>query len=148
MLRIEFIETPSSKHNILMHPFHIPGVAGVFGESLFSATHSSLVTSSLLSETAGDSSLNAGYSFSQTRYETMDSRSTLSPSSSCTSSIHRISNQSDHSSSIGRNALIWSLVRARIMYKNDYLFQSLKNILKNVELTKANCNEYQVCESE
>merc|ERR1719164_265573 len=47
-----------AEHNILMHPFHILGVAGVFGGSLF--------TSSLLSETAGDSSLNAGYSFGQT----------------------------------------------------------------------------------
>merc|ERR1719502_794913 len=55
-----------AEHNILMHPFHILGVAGVFGGSLFSAMHGSLVTSSLLSETAGDSSLNAGYSFGQT----------------------------------------------------------------------------------
>merc|ERR1719218_128289 len=55
-----------AEHNILMHPFHILGVAGVFGGSLFSAMHGSLVTSSLLAETAGDSSLNAGYSFGQT----------------------------------------------------------------------------------
>merc|ERR1719493_68480 len=41
-----------AEHNILMHPFHILGVAGVFGASLFSAMHGSLVTSSLLSETA------------------------------------------------------------------------------------------------
>merc|ERR1719408_289231 len=54
-----------AEHNILMHPFHIFGVSGVFGGSLFSAMHGSLVTSSLLSETAGDSSLNAGYSFGQ-----------------------------------------------------------------------------------
>ena len=26
-----------AEHNILMHPFHILGVAGVFGGSLFSA---------------------------------------------------------------------------------------------------------------
>ncbi|KAL5555071.1 hypothetical protein UlMin_037307 [Ulmus minor] len=32
-------------HNILMHPFHMLGVAGVFSGSLFSAMHSSLVTS-------------------------------------------------------------------------------------------------------
>jgi photosystem II P680 reaction center D1 protein len=38
-----------AEHNILMHPFHILGVTGVFGSSLFSAMHGSLVTSSLLS---------------------------------------------------------------------------------------------------
>lgn len=54
-----------AEHNILMHPFHILGVAGVFGGSLFSAMHGSLVTSSLLAERAGDSSLNAGYTFGQ-----------------------------------------------------------------------------------
>merc|ERR1712190_302880 len=47
-----------AEHNILMHPFHILGVMGVFGGSLFSAMHGSLVTSSLLSETQGDASLN------------------------------------------------------------------------------------------
>merc|ERR1719253_836046 len=52
-----------AEHNILMHPFHILGVAGVFGGSLFSAMHGSLVTSSLLAETAGDLSLNVGYNF-------------------------------------------------------------------------------------
>jgi len=54
-----------AEHNILMHPFHIFGVAGVFGGSLFSAMHGSLVTSSLLSETAGNTSLNYGYNFAQ-----------------------------------------------------------------------------------
>merc|ERR1719232_1067420 len=52
-----------AEHNILMHPLHMFGVAGVFGGSLFSAMHGSLVTSSLLAETSGDSSLNAGYTF-------------------------------------------------------------------------------------
>jgi photosystem II P680 reaction center D1 protein len=33
-----------AEHNILMHPFHMLGVAGVFGGSLFSAMHGSLVT--------------------------------------------------------------------------------------------------------
>ena len=33
-----------AEHNILMHPFHILGVAGVFGGSLMSAMHGSLVT--------------------------------------------------------------------------------------------------------
>jgi photosystem II P680 reaction center D1 protein len=54
-----------AEHNILMHPFHIAGVAGVFGGSLFSAMHGSLVTSTLLSETANYTSLNAGYVFAQ-----------------------------------------------------------------------------------
>jgi photosystem II P680 reaction center D1 protein len=54
-----------AEHNILMHPFHILGVAGLFGGSLFSAMHGSLVTSSLLAETASDVSLNAGYNFAQ-----------------------------------------------------------------------------------
>ena len=54
-----------AEHNILMHPFHMFGVAGVFGASLFSAMHGSLVTSSLLCETYGDSSLNFGYQFGQ-----------------------------------------------------------------------------------
>ena len=55
-----------AEHNILMHPFHILGVAGVFGGSLgslFSAMHGSLVTSSVLAETPGDLSLNIGYNF-------------------------------------------------------------------------------------
>ena len=54
-----------AEHNILMHPFHILGVAGVFGGSLFSAMHGSLVTSSLLAESYGDVSLNIGYNFGQ-----------------------------------------------------------------------------------
>lgn len=54
-----------AEHNILMHPFHILGVSAVFGGSLFSAMHGSLVTSSLLSETASYDSLNAGYVFGQ-----------------------------------------------------------------------------------
>ena len=33
-----------AEYNILMHPFHMLGVAGVFGGSLFSAMHGSLVT--------------------------------------------------------------------------------------------------------
>lgn len=54
-----------AEHNILMHPLHILGVAGVFGGSLFSSMHGSLVTSSLLAETSGLISLNVGYSFGQ-----------------------------------------------------------------------------------
>merc|ERR1711904_120454 len=54
-----------AEHNILMHPFHMLGVAGVFGGSLFSAMHGSLVTSSLLSDTLKDVSANYGYNFGQ-----------------------------------------------------------------------------------
>jgi photosystem II P680 reaction center D1 protein len=56
-----------AEHNILMHPFHFFGVAGVFGGSLFSAMHGSLVTSSLIAETqrSREGSLNAGYVFGQ-----------------------------------------------------------------------------------
>ena len=54
-----------AEHNILMHPFHILGVGGVFGGSLLSAMHGSLVTSSLLAESAADLSLNIGYNFGQ-----------------------------------------------------------------------------------
>merc|ERR1719160_1375027 len=56
-----------AEHNILMHPFHIAGVMGVFGGSLFSAMHGSLVTSTLLSETELNQSLNTGYSFDNSR---------------------------------------------------------------------------------
>ena len=54
-----------AEHNILMHPFHMLGVAGVFGGSLFSAMHGSLVTSSLVRETTEDVSQNQGYKFGQ-----------------------------------------------------------------------------------
>jgi len=54
-----------AEHNILMHPFHMLGVAGVFGGSLFSAMHGSLVTSSLVRETSESESQNYGYKFGQ-----------------------------------------------------------------------------------
>jgi len=54
-----------AEHNILMHPLHMLGVAGVFGGSLFSAMHGSLVTSSLLRETNAEESVNYGYRFGQ-----------------------------------------------------------------------------------
>ena len=54
-----------AEHNILMHPFHMLGVAGVFGGSLFSAMHGSLVTSSLVRETTENESHNYGYKFGQ-----------------------------------------------------------------------------------
>jgi Cd2+/Zn2+-exporting ATPase len=52
-----------AEHNILMHPVHMLGVAGVFGGSLFSAMHGSLVTSSLIRETTENESANEGYRF-------------------------------------------------------------------------------------
>ena len=54
-----------AEHNILMHPFHMLGVAGVFGGAFFSAMHGSLVTSSLVRETTEDVSQNQGYKFGQ-----------------------------------------------------------------------------------
>jgi photosystem II P680 reaction center D1 protein len=54
-----------AEHNILMHPFHMLGVAGVFGGSLFCAMHGSLVTSSLIRETSENESANYGYKFGQ-----------------------------------------------------------------------------------
>ena len=54
-----------AEHNILMHPFHMLGVAGVFGGALFSAMHGSLVTSSIIRETSEEQSANEGYRFGQ-----------------------------------------------------------------------------------
>jgi len=54
-----------AEHNILMNPFHMFGVAGVFGGALFSAMHGSLVTSSLVRETTENESQNYGYKFGQ-----------------------------------------------------------------------------------
>jgi photosystem II P680 reaction center D1 protein len=52
-------------HNILMHPLHQLGVAGVFGGALLSALHGSLVSSSLIRQTTEFESINAGYRFGQ-----------------------------------------------------------------------------------
>ena len=54
-----------AEHNILMHPLHMLGVAGVFGGALFSAMHGSLVTSSIIRETTEQVSQNNGYKFGQ-----------------------------------------------------------------------------------
>ena len=54
-----------AEHNILMHPFHMAGVAGTFGGSLFPAMHGSLVTSSLIRETTEPESQNYGSKFGQ-----------------------------------------------------------------------------------
>jgi photosystem II P680 reaction center D1 protein len=52
-------------HNIMMHPFHMLGVVGVFGGALLSALHGSLVTSSLIRKTSEGESISAGYKFGQ-----------------------------------------------------------------------------------
>jgi photosystem II P680 reaction center D1 protein len=54
-----------AEHNILMHPFHMMGVAGVFGGAFAGAMHGSLVTSSLIRETTEQESQNYGYKFGQ-----------------------------------------------------------------------------------
>ncbi|HEY9624438.1 MAG TPA: Photosystem Q(B) protein 1, partial [Crinalium sp.] len=60
-----FMFSFQSDHNILMHPLHMLGVAGVLGGALLSATHGSLVTASLIQETTDLESVNAGYRFGQ-----------------------------------------------------------------------------------
>ena len=55
----------TAEHNILMNPLHMLGVAGVFGGALISATHGSLVTSSLIRETTENESQSNGYKFGQ-----------------------------------------------------------------------------------
>lgn len=52
-------------HNILMHPGHMLGVAGVFGGALLSALHGSLVTSTLIHRTTEKEPVTAGYKFAQ-----------------------------------------------------------------------------------
>ncbi|ESA37648.1 photosystem i reaction center subunit ix [Leptolyngbya sp. Heron Island J] len=52
-------------HNILMHPLHMLGVAGIFGGALLAALHGSLVTSSLIRTTSETESAALGYKFGQ-----------------------------------------------------------------------------------
>ncbi|MEO0988945.1 MAG: photosystem II q(b) protein [Cyanobacteria bacterium J06639_14] len=54
-------------HNILMHPLHMLGVAGVFGGALMATLHGSLVTSSLIRTTTETESATLGYKFGQER---------------------------------------------------------------------------------
>lgn len=54
-------------HNILMHPFHMLGVAGVFGGALLSALHGSLITSTLFRNTDENEPITAGYQFGQSK---------------------------------------------------------------------------------
>ncbi|MEM9905958.1 MAG: photosystem II q(b) protein [Cyanobacteria bacterium P01_D01_bin.44] len=60
-----FMLALQAQHNVLMHPFHMLGVAGIFGGALLSALHGSLVTASLVRETSELESTNAGYRFGQ-----------------------------------------------------------------------------------
>lgn len=63
--QFNFMLVFQAEHNILMSPFHQIGVAGVFGGALISATHGSLVTSSIVRETTENESQNYGYKFGQ-----------------------------------------------------------------------------------
>jgi len=60
-----FMLVLQAEHNVLMSPFHMLGVAGVFGGALFAAQHGSLVTSSIVRETTEQISQNYGYKFGQ-----------------------------------------------------------------------------------
>ena len=60
-----FMLALQAQHNVLMHPFHMLGVAGIFGGALLSALHGSLVTASLVRETSEVESTNMGYRFGQ-----------------------------------------------------------------------------------
>jgi photosystem II P680 reaction center D1 protein len=60
-----FMLALQADHNVLMHPFHMLGVAGVFGGAFLSVMHGSLVTSSLIRETTEVESVNKGYKFGQ-----------------------------------------------------------------------------------
>lgn len=62
-----FMLSFQADHNILMHPLHMVGVAGVFGGALLSSLHGSLVTSSLIRQTSENESPNAGYRLGQAR---------------------------------------------------------------------------------
>ncbi len=53
------------EHNILMHPFHMLGVGGIFSGFLFNVMHGFLVTSRLIQKTINNEYFNAGYKFSQ-----------------------------------------------------------------------------------
>ncbi|MBR8840341.1 MAG: Photosystem Q(B) protein 1 [Stigonema ocellatum SAG 48.90 = DSM 106950] len=63
-----FMMAFQADHNILMHPFHMLGVAGVFGGALLSVLHGSLVTSTLIRKTGEDESINASYKFGQPHF--------------------------------------------------------------------------------
>ncbi|OUC14084.1 MAG: Photosystem Q(B) protein 1 [Alkalinema sp. CACIAM 70d] len=52
-------------HNILMHPFHMLGVTGIFAGAILAALHGSLVTSSIVRQTSESESAAVGYRFGQ-----------------------------------------------------------------------------------
>lgn len=54
-----------ANHNILMHPLHQLGVAGVFAGAMLSSLHGSLVSSSLIRESTLEESANTDYKFGQ-----------------------------------------------------------------------------------
>jgi photosystem II P680 reaction center D1 protein len=54
-----------TEQNILMYPFHMREVAGMFDGSFFSALYGSLVTSSLVHETTEHELTDYGYKFGQ-----------------------------------------------------------------------------------
>ena len=60
-----FMLALQAEHNVLMHPFHMLGVAGIFSGALLSVVHGSLVTASLIQVTKEIESANAGYRFGQ-----------------------------------------------------------------------------------
>jgi photosystem II P680 reaction center D1 protein len=60
-----FMMAFQADHNILMHPFHMLGVAGVFGGALLAALHGSLVTSTLIQTTGEKETPNKGYKLGQ-----------------------------------------------------------------------------------
>lgn len=62
-----FMLAVQADHNILMHPFHMLGVAGVFGGALLSSLHGSLVASTLIRQTQEHESVNAGYKLGQSQ---------------------------------------------------------------------------------
>lgn len=56
-----------ANHNILMHPLHMLGVAGVFGGALLASLHGSLVASTLIRQTTEEESPNQGYRLGQSK---------------------------------------------------------------------------------
>jgi photosystem II P680 reaction center D1 protein len=60
-----FMLSFQSEHNIMMHPFHMLGVAGIFAGAFLSSMHGSLVHSTLIRETSEQESINNGYKFGQ-----------------------------------------------------------------------------------
>jgi photosystem II P680 reaction center D1 protein len=62
---LKFMVVFQAEHIILLLRCHLLGVAGVFGGSLLSAMHGSLVTSRLIRETTENESANEGYRFGQ-----------------------------------------------------------------------------------